>query len=129
MKNKNIPKVLVKRSKSGLGLFAVEPIKKGQFIIEYVGEKVTTDEANRRGGLYLFELNSRWTMDGKSRKNVARYINHSCCANAESEIKGGKILISAIKNIKEGEEITYDYGKEFFEEYIKPKGCRCTKHL
>ncbi|HET8575122.1 MAG TPA: SET domain-containing protein [Candidatus Paceibacterota bacterium] len=115
----------VKRSRAGLGLFASKAIAKGTFIVEYVGEIISSQEADRRGGKYLFQLNSRKTVDGKNRSNVARYINHSCRPNAEVEIKRGHILIFAKKKIREGEEIAYDYGKEYFQEYIEPYGCRC----
>jgi SET domain-containing protein len=121
-------KLDVKKSKAGLGLFAGEAIKKGTKVIEYIGDKITTDEANRRGGMYLFELNSRWTIDGKSRKNTARYINHACgkAANCEADIQKGQIWIIAKKNIEAGEELAYDYGAEMFEEFIKPHGCTCA---
>jgi uncharacterized protein len=117
----------VKRSVSGLGLFALKPIYKGDFIIEYRGQKMSGEEAERRGGKYLFDINDKWTVDGKSRKNKARYINHSCRPNCEADIKQGRIAIFAMKNIKEGEELTYHYGKEYFDDYIKPNGCRCRK--
>ena len=120
-------KLDVKKSFAGLGLFAGEPIKKGTKIIEYVGEKVTADEANRRGGKYLFEINSKWTIDGTTRKNTARYVNHSCDPNCEADVRNGKIFILAKKNITTGEELTYDYGEEYFDEHIKPFGCRCVK--
>ena len=60
-------KLDVKKSIAGLGLFAGEAIKKGTKVIEYIGDKVTADEANRRGGMYLFEINSRWTIDSPFR--------------------------------------------------------------
>jgi len=121
-------KLDVKKSASGLGLFAGEPIKKGAKIIEYVGEKISADEANKRGGKYLFEINSKWTIDGTTRKNTARYVNHACskAANCEAENRGGRIFILAKKNIGQGEELTYDYGSEYFDEHIKPHGCRCV---
>ncbi len=125
-------KLDVKKSAAGLGLFAGEVIKKGAKVIEYIGDKVTADEANKRGGMYLFEINSRWTIDGKTRKNTARYINHACgsAANCEVEIRAGRIWVLAKKDIKLGEELAYDYGKEMFDEFIKPHGCSCgaTKH-
>jgi len=120
-------KLKVKRSKAGLGLFADEPIKKGEFVIEYTGLILTREQADRKGGKYLFEISSRRTVDGTGRNNTARYINHSCRPNCEVDIKKGRILISAIKNIKEGEELNYDYGKEYVDEYIKPYGCKCEK--
>jgi hypothetical protein len=67
------------------------------------------------------------TIDGSDNGNKARYINHSCAPNAEAEIDGTRILIYALKNIPAGEEIFYDYGDEYFNEFIKPKGCRCPK--
>jgi SET domain-containing protein len=116
-------KLIRKKSFSGLGLFAGEPIKKKTFIIEYTGEAISHAEADRRGGKYLFEINSKITIDGKGRENLARYINHSHRPNAEVDIKKGKILISAIKDINVGDEITYDYGKEYVKEYCTP--CKC----
>lgn len=122
-------KLDVKKSAAGLGLFAGEQIKKGAKIIEYVGEKISAEEANKRGGKYLFEINSKWTIDGTTRKNTARYINHACgkAANCEAENRGGRIFILAKKNIEQGEELTYDYGSEYFDEHIKPHGCRCVE--
>ena len=117
------------RSSAGIGLFATAPIKKGALIIEYTGERITVDEADQRGGQYLFQVTDTLTIDGRGRENKARYINHSCRGNAEAEHleDGDRIFIRAKRAIKEGEEITYHYGKEFFETYIKPKGCRCVK--
>lgn len=120
-------KLGVKRSKTGLGLFALQDIPKGACIIEYKGRVISNKEAYTSNSLYLFEINSKITIDGTSRSNKARYINHSCGPNAEAEIHKGRIYIFAKKNIKEGEEITYDYGKEYWDEHIKPKGCRCAK--
>ncbi len=120
------PKIKRKKSKTGLGIFAEEEIKKGRFIIEYTGEKITTAEADRRGGQYLYELNARWTLDGKGRQNLARYVNHSCKPNSEALVKGHQVFIYSIKKINPGEEITYDYGKEFWDEFIKDRGCKCS---
>ena len=77
---------------------------------------------------YLFELNNRWTIDGSVRKNIARYINHACKPNAESDVKPRKrkVFIRAIKNIEPGEEINYDYGTDYFKAYLKPIGCKCA---
>ena len=79
----------VGRSRTGLGLFATKPIKKGTKIIRYFGplldSKKKKDDAIENK--YLFELNDRWTIDGSVRKNVARYINHACKPNAESDVK------------------------------------------
>ncbi len=124
-----LPLLKVKRSGSGLGLFALSPIKKGDFIIEYTGERISEDEANRRAGQYLFTVTDDVTIDGRGRENTARYINHSCRPNAEAEKDEEelKVRIFARRNIKEGEEISYDYGKEHWEYHIKPYGCRCEK--
>src|SRR6266699_7303359 len=75
----------------------------------------------------MFEINSRWTVDGSARSNSGRYANHSCRPNAESELKKSKVILRAIRAIEVGEEITYDYGEEYFELFIKPNGCRCAK--
>ena len=115
------------RSSAGLGLFATEKITKGSFVIEYTGEKITTAQANERGGKYLFTLNSRFTIDGKGRENTARYLNHSCHPNCEARIERGHINIYAIRQILPGQELTYDYGEEYVEQYIAPHGCRCRK--
>ncbi len=131
MKRTPLPRnvLKVKRGINGLGLFTTIPIKKGTYIIEYTGKLLTADQANEKGGQYLFEINSRWTIDGSTRSNLARYINHSCRPNCESDTneRKKKITITAIKNIQQGEELTYDYGKAFWNDYIKPKGCRCVK--
>jgi uncharacterized protein len=116
----------VGRSKAGLGLFALKPIKKGEFIAYYTGRIISNKEADQLWTKYLFELNSRWTVDGSSRKNLARYINHSCRPNAETDVKKLKIIITAIKNIAPGEEITYNYGRAYFNAFIKPIGCKCA---
>jgi hypothetical protein len=120
----------VGRSRTGLGLFATKPIKKGSRIIRYFGplldsKKKKDDEIENK---YLFELTNRWTIDGSVRKNVARYINHACKPNAESDVRPRKrkVFIRAIKNIEPGEEINYDYGTDYFKAYLKPIGCKCA---
>jgi SET domain-containing protein len=118
----------VKKGINGLGLFTTVPMKKGDCIIEYVGDILTTDEeVNERGGQYLFEVSKKKTIDGSLRSNTARYINHSCRPNCEVDIIKTRVFIYAKRNIKPGEELSYDYGKDFWNEYIKPKGCRCEK--
>lgn len=117
------------RSKTGLGLFATKPIKKGTKIIRYFGPLLDSKKADEDAieNKYLFELDKRWTIDGSIRENVARYINHSCKPNAESDVKPRKkkIFIRAIKDIEPGEEINYDYGTDYFKAYLKPIGCKC----
>jgi SET domain-containing protein len=117
----------VRRTNSGLGLFALQAIPKGQRIIEYTGPLIPNEEVDRRRGRYFFGVNTKWSIDGSPRSNVARYINHSCKPNAEAIISGRRVWIWSRKNIKPGEEIAYDYGKEYFEDIIKPMGCRCEK--
>ena len=126
---KNTNFTIIKAEKgAGLGLKTKIPFKKGDFIIEYIGTKRLNKDIEYHTGKYLFEIDDKYTIDGSPRWNLARYINHSCRPNAEVEIsKDDRILIEAIKNIKEGEEITYDYGKEYFNEFIKPIGCKCVK--
>lgn len=122
-------KLIVKRAKlgSGLGLFAVEDIPKGKFVIEYFGRELSEAEQYTSNSKYLFEITKKRTIDGTIRENTARYINHSCRPNCEVEIKKGRVLVFSKKNIKAGEELNYDYGKEFFDDYIKPIGCKCSK--
>lgn len=124
--------IKVKRGLAGLGLFAGEDIKRGEMIVEYIGNILNKEEADKKvTSQYLFEVSRNKTIDGTPRWNTARYANHSCAPNAESDIKKGRVFVIATKNIKEGEEIVYDYGEEFCEEHIKPYGCRCVakKHL
>jgi uncharacterized protein len=118
------------RSRTGLGLFATAPIKKGAFIVEYKGRKLTTEQADKleaRGNRYLYEINSRWTIDGTSRRNLGRYANHSCRPNAETHRIGHKVIIRAIKNIRTGAEITYNYGRDYVINVITRRGCKCDK--
>lgn len=117
-----------KKGSSGIGLFAIKKIPKGKMIIEYKGIKKADKEVEHNLTQYLFNLDNGYTLDGSPRWNTARYINHSCIPNAEAWLIGNKPYIKSIKNIEPGEEITYDYGKEFFNAYIKPKGCNCPKH-
>lgn len=117
----------VKRSTAGLGLFAGGPIPKGACIIEYKGRTISKEEEYTSNSLYLFEVNARMTIDGKPRVNKAGYINHSCRPNAEPEIRNRRVFIMARRAIKEGEELTYDYGKDYWNDHIKPHGCRCVK--
>jgi uncharacterized protein len=111
----------------GLGIFARRPFAAGEFVVEYTGHKIPTAEADKLSTRYLFELDENWTIDGSPRSNIARYINHSCDPNCESDIVDGKIIITAIRDIGPDEELTFDYGEEYFDEFIKPVGCRCSK--
>jgi hypothetical protein len=117
------------RSKTGLGLFATRKIKKGSKIVRYFGPML--DSRNKKhqnvDNKYLFEISNRWTIDGSVRKNIARYINHACRPNAESDVNKRKrrVIIRAVKTIQPGEEINYDYGTDYFKIFLKPIGCKC----
>lgn len=115
----------VARSRAGLGLFALQLIPKGKFIIEYWGKRISDAEAEKLNTKYLFDLNSRWTIDGSDRRNIARYINHSCKPNASAHEMRGKIRIYAKRDIQPGEEIAYNYGRDYFRKFLVPIGCRC----
>jgi uncharacterized protein len=118
------------RAKTGLGLFATKFIKKRTRILEYKGRKIPNEEAERieaKGARYMYELNKHYTLDGSGRSNLGRYANHSCRPNSESLIYRGRVFIKSVRNIEPGDEITYDYGKDHFDGFIKPFGCKCVK--
>lgn len=119
----------VGRSATGLGLFATETIEKDSDIVEYCGRRIPTRLAQeidrRRGNKYLFEIDTRWTIDGSTRRNLARYVNHACRPNAEAVLKRGRMIYRAVERIPPGAEITIDYGEEYVELYFK-SGCRCA---
>jgi SET domain-containing protein len=121
----------------GFGIFARMAIAQSTRIIEYVGEKITKAEAERRGpklveyakkheqagAVYIFVLNKKHDIDGHVEYNTAKYINHSCAPNCEVEIIRGRIWIIALREIKKGEELFYNYGYDLdtYEEHP----CRC----
>jgi|TARA_Y100000310_G_C20699165_1_gene828075 hypothetical protein len=112
------------------GVFAKKDIPKGTYIIEYIGRKISNEEADKisekeiaRGVVYLFEIDKKTTIDGDVDNNPAKYINHSCEPNAESVNDDGHIWVEAVRDIKEGEEITYDYCLDT-DDY-KDHPCRC----
>ncbi|MGB7617562.1 MAG: SET domain-containing protein [Pseudolabrys sp.] len=118
------------RSITGLGLFAVRPIKKREKIAEYKGPRVNAEEAGRlegRGNRYLYEINKRITIDGTPRSNVARYANHSCNPNAETYTYGRRVFIRALRKIKPDEEITYNYGNDYLKYVIGRSRCQCGR--
>ena len=124
----------------GSGLFAACNIKKGEQVIEYIGDKVTKREGDKRadkqikkaeknkknGMVYIFELNKKYDIDGSPLYNKARYINHSCDPNCEVDIVDNKIWISSIRPIKKGEELSYDYGYEFDKDDYTDHICKCS---
>ena len=116
----------VGRSKTGLGLYAEADIPKGACIIEYTGVQLSKEQEEKSNSKYLFEINARKTIDGAPRWNTARYINHSCRPNCEPNIHKARVYIHAKRKIKAGEELNYDYGKNYFNEYLK-EICACPK--
>ena len=125
---------LYKKKKSNIdkrGLFATRNIKKGTRIIEYKGKIITKNETEKNlkfdndKDIYLFNLNSRYDLDGDYSWNTARLANHSCNPNCEVVGKGLKLWIESIKDIKKGEELSYDYGFSFDEDF-KDYPCKCN---
>ena len=123
----------------GSGVFASRAIKKGERIIEYVGHKIRKKESTRRalraismakkdpslGAVYIFELDDTWDIDGNVDWNPARLINHSCDGNCESSVQEGKIWIVAVRDIKKGQELGYNYGYDL--EHYAEHPCKCGK--
>lgn len=129
-----------KKSKvHGIGIFASKNIKKGTKIIQYIGEKVSKKEGDKRseerikkylnkeneGSVYIFELNKKYDIDGSPLYNKARYINHSCNPNCEVDIINNEIWIKSIKAIKKNEELNYDYGYPFDKDDFSDHVCKC----
>ena len=116
--------------KKGLGLYAAQNIKKGTKIINYIGKIITkthTEQSQKYDNakpIYLFNLNNRYDLDGDYSFNTARLINHSCSNNCEYDGKGLKLWVTAIRDIKKGEELTCDYGFSYDEDY-KQFPCNC----
>jgi len=111
-------KLIEKRTSpiSGAGVFAVRAIPKDTFIVEYKGEKIGAREAARRdaryiarGRIWVFTINARYARDAAFGGNTGRYVNHSCRPNCYSDIVGDRIWIRALRDIRPGEELTYDY--------------------
>jgi SET domain-containing protein len=110
---------MIRRRRSklhGWGVFAIENISKNTRIIDYAGEKITHRESLRReerymkrGAIWCFQINRRWVRDAAVGGNLARFINHSCRGNCYVHILGDTIWIRASRNIRKGEELTYDY--------------------
>ncbi|RDV05215.1 SET domain-containing protein [Undibacter mobilis] len=118
------------RARTGLGIFATRPIKKRQTIAEYKGKMLGVEaavKAEKSGNRYLYEVNSKWTIDGAKRGNIARYFNHSCNPNADTFIRGKRVFVRTIKNIEAGDEITYDYGRDYLKNVIGLENCQCSR--
>jgi len=127
-KNSLFAKIEVRKSSiHGTGVYATHPIKKGERIVEYVGQKIPTAEGTRRekltpGHTFIFILNDEWDIDGNVGGNDSKFINHSCNPNAEIEYDNDRIWIVAAKDIAAGEELTYDYAFDVDE---PPAKCVC----
>ena len=116
--------------KNGMGLYASKDIIKGTRIIDYLGKIITKKKSQESSKfdnskpIYLFDLNSKYDLDGDVPWNTARLINHSCLNNCEYTGKGLKLWVVAIKSIKKGEELTCDYGFGFDKNY-RDFPCKC----
>jgi uncharacterized protein len=134
---KEQPFELRKSAIQGLGAFATRKIRRGQRIIEYTGEHIDNDEADRRYDdekmkrhhTFLFIVNDKEIIDAAVNGNDARFINHSCDPNAEAVVEGKRIFIYALRTIQPGEEVLYDYQYERTEDHTaedeKFYKCRC----
>ena len=133
--NDRFPKVIEKRRSpiAGWGLFATRAISKNTRIIDYAGEKITTRESRRRekryqkrGRIWCFKINHLHARDASVGGNLARYVNHACRPNCYTQVIGDTIWIRAARNIRKGEELTYDYwtGGEASIECRCRAGCR-----
>jgi len=112
---------------AGQGLFAAQDIRQGTKIIRYIRQKITQAESDRRlaaGNAYIIGLNERYAIAGSTPKNTARSINHSCDPNCETEQFGNTIWLVAIKNVRAGEELTYNYGYD--DEDYANNPCHCA---
>jgi len=131
-------RVSVRRSAiQGRGMFALGPIRKGARVIEYIGERISHREADRRhtsedgwfAHTMLFIVDGKTVIDATYRGNSARWMNHSCRPNCEAVDDGGRIYIEAIRGIRPGEELTYDYNLMLDEPHTpaakKAHPCRC----
>ena len=112
------------------GLYANRDIKKGTRIVEYKGKIISVKRSeldpkfDNGKAIYLFNINKRFDLDGDFKFNTARLINHSCNPNCEVFGVGLKIWVFAMKNIKKGDELSYDYGFSFDKDF-KKYPCKC----
>jgi SET domain-containing protein len=123
------PKIERKKSTlHGYGVFALEPINKNKRIIDYAGELINNRQSESRedkylekGCIWVFRVNRNWSRDAAVGGNVARFINHSCKPNCYIDVVDKTIWVRAAKNIRKGQELTYDYNTEG----DKVIACRC----
>ncbi len=138
MGKKRTPFFIVRRSPlHGLGAFAARKIRKGTRVAEYLGERISSEEGSRRYDddasdsphVLLFSIDEHTVLDAAVGGSDAQYINHSCEPNCESEIIDGRAFVIALRTIREGEEITYDYHLDYegkqTEEIRRKFACRC----
>ncbi len=118
----------LKKTTHGLGLVAKIPLKRDTFVVEYTGEKISHEEGDRRGGRYLMIYDDNYLIDGKGRENLGRYLNHSCKPNCRTFMVGKKIKIYTIKKVLAGEELTYNYGKEYCDAFLQNCLCLACKN-
>jgi SET domain-containing protein len=117
MRTSSYPRLVRRRSKlHGWGVFALDPITKNTRIVQYAGEKIPAGtskarEADQlaRGHIWCFSVNRRWVRDAEAGGNIAKYINHACKPNCYSQVIGDTIWIRAGRNIRRGEELSYNY--------------------
>lgn len=110
----------------GRGAFACQAIPVGARVAEYVGERITKAESLRRceaNNEYIFQLDEEWDLDGNVPWNPARFLNHSCAPNCETQCEGDRIYIVALRDIAPGEELTFNYGYDLVEYEEHP--CHC----
>lgn len=130
--------IVVRYSKiHGRGVFAKRKISAGARIIEYTGKRISEKQAEKRTGLdpenpfhtFFFSLENGKMIDGGDGGSDARWINHSCAPNCEAQEQKGHVFIHALRDIKRGEELAYDYGLVIDEKMTKTLkknyGCRC----
>jgi uncharacterized protein len=114
---------------AGTGCFATALIKKGEVIGDYTGPIISSEEADKRYHnremTYLFDLGDGRYIDGDTDTNPLKYINHSCDGNCESDQDGDRIFIYALRTIKPGEELTYDYNLQVEPDETDPFTCHC----
>ena len=111
----------------GKGVFAMRAIAEGESIVEYVGEVISWKEALRRhphdpkdpNHTFYFHIDEERVIDAKYGGNSSRWINHSCDPNCEADEEDGKVVIKALRNIRAGEELNYDYGLIIDEPYTR----------
>ena len=129
MDNKTITNELLERRTSAIegdGLYARTRIPAGVPIIEYTGEKISKEESLRRcidGNNYIFSINEEFDLDGSVESNFARFINHSCSPNAETQLEDDRVWIVSLREILPGEEISFNYGYDLDDYREHP--CRC----